>query len=301
MPYAIGIISVRGDDYPPTRRFIEAGRAAGHAVSVIHPYRMWPVVGSGSPAVVPSGGPRFDAVMPRQGAEVGDGCLPLVRHFMNTHTLVINGLEAIMCCRNQFLTLQRLNAAGVSVPHTVFVNDVDGLTAACSELEGDQVVVKPVSGRQGKGLALMRRRDAKAALASPILAEGKGLLVQAFISPEGRRDIRVLVVGGKVVGAMALFPLAGDFRANYHLSGHAAPVDVNADLASLAVAAAAAVGLDVAGVDVVITPDGHPLVLEVNYSPGFQGLEAATGIDVAGMIVDYIARRVTQHRNKPHS
>ena len=117
--------------------------------------------------------------------------------------------------------------------------------------------------------------------------------MQRFIPPQGRRDIRVLVVGGRVVGAMSLTPRAGDFRANYHLTGTATAVNLDPSLAALATKAAAAVGLDVAGVDLVIPEDGGAMVLEVNYSPGFQGLEAVTGIDIAGAILDHVVHRVT--------
>jgi len=292
MTYAIGIISVRGENYPPTRRFIDAGQAKGHRVLVIHPYRAWPAVGSGEPLLVPADGLRYDAVMPRQGAEVGDGCLPLVRHFMDTDTVVINDLSTITVCRNQFLALQCLERSGVAVPQSVLINDLEGLGPACDALPSGRVVVKPVCGRQGKGIVCMDGRAPRGDLVAGILDDGKGALVQTFIPMEGRRDIRVMVVGGRVLGAMALTPPDGDFRANYHLSGKASPVVLEAPVAELAVTAAGAVGAEIAGVDVVITPEGRPLVLEVNYSPGFQGLEAATGIDVAGAILDYVAERV---------
>ncbi len=292
MTITIGIISVRGEDYPPTRRFIEAGRAKGHRVVVIHPYRVWPAVGGGPLSLVPAGGVQYDAVMPRQGAEVGDGCLPLVRHFMDTDAVVINDLDAITVCRNQFLALQRLVRSGVPVPHSVYINDMSGLDAACGALPGETVVVKPVVGRQGKGIVCMDRLAPKKHPVAGILKSGKGALLQAFIPPAGRRDIRVMVVGGRVLGAMELTPREGDFRANFHLSGKAEPLALEAHVADLAVTAAGAVGAEIAGVDAVITPEGRPLVLEVNYSPGFQGLEAATGIDVAGGILDYVAERV---------
>lgn len=300
MPLTIGIISIRGDDYPPTRRFIQAGAAMGHRVTVIHPYRTWPAVGGDIPGLLPDGAPAFDAVMPRQGAEVGDGCLPLVRHFMDAGTVVINGLDAIMTCRNPFLILQRLVHAGVPVPPTVFINDIAGLEGACDRLAGELVVVKAVGSRQGRGVIRMDRRAPEADRVSAILAQGRGALVQAYIAPEGRRDVRVLVVGGRAVAAMALTPLAGDFRANYHITGTAAPVTLDAELSDPAVAAAAAVGLEVAGVDLVIPPGGRPTVLEVNYSPGFQGLEKATGCDIAREILSYVVATVAAGASAGH-
>jgi ribosomal protein S6--L-glutamate ligase len=296
MTHVIGIISVRGEDYPPTRRFIAAGKVRGHRIAVIHPYRHWPMLRRHASELIPPLAGPLDAVMPRQGAEVGDGCLPLVRYFMDAGAVVINDLAAILLCRNQFAALQQLQSHGLPVPHTVFANDAAGVRAACDALPGEQVVVKAVSGRQGKDVVLMDRRSPEAAIVAGMLAPGRGVLIQEFIPPGGRRDIRVMVVGGRILGAMALSPCEGDFRANYHLTGQAEPVALSSDMADLALAAAGAMGLDVAGVDLVITRQGRPLLLEVNYSPGFQGLEAATGIDVAGAILDYTAGRIEENR-----
>jgi ribosomal protein S6--L-glutamate ligase len=155
-------------------------------------------------------------------------------------------------------------------------------------------VIKPISGRQGTGIHCL---DPETALPGDIKAElesSRGVLVQAFIPPRDRRDIRALVVGGKAIGAVSLTPPEGDFRSNFHVGSKVAPFDMPDDLVRLACRAAQAVGLDIAGVDLILSRHGGPMIVEVNYAPGFRGLESATGIDVAGKIVDYVLSEIGQ-------
>jgi len=179
-------------------------------------------------------------------------------------------------------------AARIPVPDTLFVNSPEGLQEAVAWLKGYPVVVKQVSGRQGEGVILVETKRNLESVTKEYLDRRKGLLVQRFIPPEKRQDIRVLVVGGKVVGAMELRPKEGDFRANYHLSKESSPRDLSQELEEITLKAAYAVGLEIAGVDLIVDKNDIVNVIEVNYSPGFKGMESATGLDIAAKIVEYV-------------
>jgi len=292
----IGIVSVRGKDYHPTRRLIEAGSVRGCTVVVVNPYSVWPGFEKNRPVLL--GRPEaeeLDAVLPRQGAEIRDCCLPLLEHFGQTGVVVINSLEAVLKARNKFFTLQALARAGLPVASTVFVNRKEGLEDALRFL-GAKAVAKPVSGRRGDGITLLERADQ---LPSALVAEldsGRGVVVQEYIPPAGRRDLRVFVVGTGAVAAMELVPAAGDFRANFGLGGRPRSVELSREQADLAVAAAGALGLEVAGVDMMLVSGGRLVVGEVNYSPGFEALEGVNGRDIAGAIVDYALETIEQRK-----
>jgi ribosomal protein S6--L-glutamate ligase len=286
----IGIITVRGPHYHPNRRLREAADEQGHRVTLVHPYRVWSELEDNTLSLVGlPGKASLDVVLPRQGATVGDSCLALIRHFSLMGIPVVNDLDSIRLTKNKFLTLQALAKTRIPVLHTVFVNSAKGFHEALTRLGGYPVVVKQVSSRQGEGVILVEKKCNEQAVTRKHLDKRKGLLVQRFISPAGRQDIRVLVVGRNIVGAMELHPKKGDFRANYHLSKESRPRDLTPELARIALKAANAVGLEIAGVDLIVDKNGRVSVIEVNYSPGFKGLEAATGLDIAGRIVGYVA------------
>ncbi|MBC8459463.1 MAG: RimK family alpha-L-glutamate ligase [Deltaproteobacteria bacterium] len=286
----IGIITVRGSDYHPNRRLREAATDRGHKIILVHPYRIWPSLVKNEPSVVGQqpGIEFLDVVLPRQGATVGNSCLALIRHFSLMGIPVVNDLDSILLTKNQFHTLQTMAAARIPVPDTLFVNSPEGLQEAIARLKGYPVVVKQVSGRQGEGVILVETKHNLESVTYEYLDRRKGLLVQRFIPPVRRQDIRVLVVGGKVVGAMELRPKEGDFRANYHLSKESSPRDLSQELEEITLKAVAAVGLEIAGVDLIVDKNGRANVIEVNYSPGFKGMEAATGLDIAAKIVEYV-------------
>jgi ribosomal protein S6--L-glutamate ligase len=286
----IGIITVRGNHYHPNRRLQEAATEQGHRITLVHPYRVWPGLEDNTLSLVGLPGmASLDVVLPRQGATVGDSCLALIRHFSLMGIPVVNDLDSIRLTKNKFLTLQALAKARIPVLHTLFVNSAKGFHKALTLLGGYPVVVKQVSGRQGEGVILVEKKRTVTSVTRKHLDKRKGLLVQRFIPPADRQDIRVLVVGRKIVGAMGLHPKNGDFRANYHLSKESRPRDLTPELTTIALKAANAVGLEIAGVDIIVDREGKPGVIEVNYSPGFKGLEAATGLDIAGRIVGYVA------------
>jgi ribosomal protein S6--L-glutamate ligase len=294
----IGIITVRDHDYHPNRRLGEAASERGHRITLVHPYRVWPVLNSSEPTLIGQSGMDFlDVVLPRQGATIGDSCLALIRHFSLMGIPVINDLDAIRLAKNQFLTLQTLTAARIPIPETVFVNSPDGFQGALAQLGGYPVVAKQVSGRQGDGVILVETSAGAESVTEKHLDARKGLLVQRFIPLAGRQDIRVLVLGGKVVGTMELRPKQGDFRANFHLSRDSRPKDLSPQQEEIALKAASAVDLEIAGIDLIVDQKDRVSVIEVNYSPGFKGLEAATGLDIAGRIVEYVVSTYGRGKN----
>jgi ribosomal protein S6--L-glutamate ligase len=202
---------------------------------------------------------------------------------------VVNNLNAIRLSKNQFFTLMALAAAEINVPDTVFVNSAEGFHNALVRLGGFPVVAKQVSNRQGEGVLLVETEHQASRVIQDHLDERNGLLLQRFIDPKGRQDIRILVVGGKAAGAIELWPREGDFRANVHLGGKTRPIDLSPELEDIALKATETVGLEIGGVDLIFDQNGRVNVIEVNYSPGFRGMEAATGLDIAGRIVNYLA------------
>lgn len=288
MALHIGIITVRDPGYHPNRRLLEAARKAGHEGVLIHPYRLWPTMMDCRLAATGENADRLPhVVLPRQGAQIGDACLALIRQFQMMGLTLVNDAEAVSIARNKFFTQQVLTAAGVPCPDTAFVNEAAGFFQATDQLGGFPVVVKQVSGRQGDGVLLIANRNDAHKRALPALDRRRGLMVQRYLAPDSRRDVRALVVGGRLVCAVALRPATNDFRANFHLGGEIQATTLSSALERTAVTAATAVGCDVAGVDMMIDSRNRPLIVEVNYSPGFKGLEAATGLDIAGRIIGF--------------
>ena len=284
----IGILSVRDSAYHPNQRLIEAASQSGHSVRIIHTRDCLSEIDHGRPALKIEGSDRPDVLLPRIGATINDYALGVVRHFELSGVPVVNGFHSILLARNKFLTLQTLARNDVNVPDTYLVVNFRGFEEAVKGLGGYPVVAKMPSSRQGSGVALVD---------SPVTAEfvmhnlqdnSRGLLVQEYIAPRGRREIRAFVIGDRVAGAMELMPNSEDFRSNIHLAGQGKGVTLDPKLSELAVRSAKVLGLEIAGTDIIVGEDGAPRVIEVNYSPGFRGLEKATGLDIASGIVGYV-------------
>jgi ribosomal protein S6--L-glutamate ligase len=292
----IGVITVRGPDYHPTRRLSIAAQERGCRILPIHPYTVWPFIEDGRPVLLGDPIARcLDAVMPRQGAEIRDACLPLIGHLERMGVPVINSQKAVELARHKFFTLQTVAAAGLPVVPTIFAPAMEGLRQALAGFGDAGAVVKPVSGRQGGGVSRLRPGDAPSPQVVSELDQGRGILVQQYIDPAGRRDLRVLIIGGHAAAAMSLSPAEGDFRANFYLGGRAQAVDPGPDIVAMAERAAGCLGLQIAGVDLMIDAAGRAYVNEVNYAPGFRALEAATGRDIAGAMIDYVLRVIEDH------
>jgi len=285
----IGIITAEGYDYPPTKRLTEAAAEKGHRIIVVDPIYVWPVLVSGRPDLEGELDiSMLDVILPRQGATVNDSSLKLIPHLHHMGVPLVNKLDAIRLAKDQFLTLQTLSSVQIPIPDTGFINAYEGFQSVLDRLGGYPVVVKQVSGRVGEGVFLVNNDHKARLILHNSLETAKGMLVQSFIPPENRLDIRVLVIGGKVVGAMKLKPKPGDFRSNFHLTQKSWPVELLPEWEEISLKAADVLGLEIAGVDLIVDAVRKVRVIELNYSPGFSGLEAATGLDIAGQIIEYV-------------
>jgi ribosomal protein S6--L-glutamate ligase len=287
----IGVLTARGSGYHPNRRFKESASMLGHRLSLIHPKACGSraVKGEANLTLRPDPG-AIDVLIPRIGATINPYALTLVRQFQLASIPVVNRFEAILLARNKFLTLQTLSSQGLPVPETHYVSNAPNLLRAVRTLGGYPVVAKRASGRQGSGVVLVTSAAAAAFVAENLPIREEGLLVQRYIAPEGRRDLRAFVLGGKVIGALELAPHAGDFRSNIHLTGRGRAVRLEREIGDLAEACASALELEIAGVDIIVDPEGRPWVIEVNYAPGFKGLEACTELDVSSEVIRYVVR-----------
>jgi len=200
-------------------------------------------------------------------------------------TAVLNPFESILLASNKFLSLQTLAANSIPVVETCYASNPTNFETALSELGGFPIVIKMANSRQGSGVFLFHAMEEAKPLLEDQLNKGHGLLMQRYIPPEGRKDYRALVGGGEILGAMSLKPRKGEFRSNFHLGGSAKAVACDREMASLALRSAGALGLDIAGVDLIQDTRGALRVVEVNSTPGFKGMEKCTGKDIAGAII----------------
>ena len=284
----IGILSVRDKAYHPNQRLIEAASQSGHGVRLIHTRDCFSEIDHSRPAVKIEGSTGPDVLLPRIGATINDYALGVVRHFELSGVPVVNDFHAILLARNKFLTLQTLACNGVNVPDTHLVVNPQGFEGAVKRLGGYPVVAKMPSSRQGSGVVLVDSPVTAEFLMHNLQDNSKGVLVQEYIAPRGRREIRVLVIGDRIAGAMELRPNPDDFRSNIHLVGQGKAVTLDRKLSDLAIRSTRSLGLEISGTDIIVGEDGAPKVIEVNYSPGFRGLEKATGLDIASEIVGYV-------------
>ncbi len=285
----IGLLTINDFGFHPNKRLKQAAREHGHKIILINPYKMVStiidhVVDFRVDGLIE----KPDIILPRQGSPMGEYGLALLRQFSQLGIPLINGLKGVTIARSQYITLQTLTSGGLPVPASAFITEKSQFPAAVDALGGYPVVVKQVDGMGGDGVIKADRFKDAAPFLDTHLKALKGVVVQTFIPPEGRMDLRLLVIGSRVAGAMALEPFHKDFRANIHQRGQAKAITPRDRWCELAVESAKACCLDIAGVDMIVEPDGLPKVIEVNYSPGFRGLEEATGLDIAQQIVEYV-------------
>ncbi|WP_345975406.1 30S ribosomal protein S6--L-glutamate ligase [Sulfurimonas sp. HSL3-7] len=232
-----------------------------------------------------------DAIIPRIGASRTFYGTAMVRHLEMMNAFSVAGSLAISRSRDKLRSLQILSKAGVDMPKTVFASNKSNAKDIIELSGGTPLVLKILEGTQGVGVVLVETQKAAKSVLDAFYGMDVNLLVQEFIEEAGGADIRVIVVDGEVVGSMKRQGAEGDFRSNLHQGGSATLHKLTRKEKSTAVAAAKAMGLGVCGVDMILSKRG-PLVMEVNSSPGLEGIEKATGIDIAGKIMDYIERNV---------
>jgi ribosomal protein S6--L-glutamate ligase len=274
-----------------TVRLVEAARARGHSVRVLDPLRCYMRIAAGKFEMhcKVKAMRVFDAVIPRIGASITFYGTAVVRQFEMMGVYTPNDSDSILRARDKLRSLQLLAREGIDLPLTVFGDNPDDTRDLLTMLGEPPHVIKLNEGAQGQGVMLAEKRGAALGMIEAFRSLYANFLVQEFIREADGADLRCFVVGDHVVAAMRRQAPEGDFRANIHRGGSASSVTLSALEVETAVRAARVMGLGVAGVDLLRSARG-PLVLEVNSSPGLEGIEGASGVDVAGAIVDHVAR-----------
>lgn len=282
-----------------TRRLVEAAQERGHDVRVIDPLRCYMRLSPGLAEIHYRGKvlEGFDAVIPRIGASITFYGTAVVRQFEAMGVYCVNGSDAIQRARDKLRSMQLLARAGVGMPTTVCADSPDDSEDLIGMLGEAPHVIKLVEGTQGQGVVLSDTRSASHSLIEAFRGLRAHFLLQEFIREANGADLRVFVVGGRVVAAMLRQAKPGEFRANLHRGGRATQVKLTAEERRTALRAARTMGLGVAGVD-LLRSDRGPLLLEVNSSPGLEGIESASGIDVAMAVIRHIEATL-EKRRKP--
>jgi ribosomal protein S6--L-glutamate ligase len=274
-----------------TRRLREAAEARGHEVRIIDYLRCYMNITSRRPQVIYAGKEldRFDAVIPRIGASHTFYGTAVVRQLEMQGTFTANESQAITRSRDKLRSIQLLARNGIGLPVTGFAHSTKDIDGLLESVGGAPVVVKLLEGTQGVGVVLAETKKAAESVISAFRQLDANILVQEYIREARGTDLRVIVVGGRVVASIQRTGAPGDFRSNLHQGGTAKMVRLSPEERSTAVRAARTLGLNVSGVDILRSNHG-PVVMEVNSSPGLEGVETATGVDVAGKIIDFLQR-----------
>ncbi|QZH75970.1 MAG: 30S ribosomal protein S6--L-glutamate ligase [Erythrobacter sp.] len=271
------------------QRLVEAAEARGHTLDILNTTRCSVNIASHRPTVLYEGKTlgKYDAVIPRIGASITHYGLAVLRQFEMAGVWPLNESVAIGRSRDKLRSMQILAKHGLGLPLTAYANDPKQAEEIIKAVKGPPVVIKLLEGTQGIGVVLAETMSSAKSVIEAFRGAKVNILVQEFIKEAGGTDIRALVVGGKVVAAMQRTGAADDFRSNLHRGGSAKIIKITPEERSTAVRAAKHMGLNVCGVDMLRSNHG-PVVMEVNSSPGLEGVEAATGIDVAGKIIAFL-------------
>jgi ribosomal protein S6--L-glutamate ligase len=274
-----------------TRRLVEVAKQHNHEVRVIDALRAYMNIASHKPSIHYKGEALVgvDAVIPRIGASITFYGTAVLRQFEMMGVYPLNESVAITRSRDKLRSLQLLSRKGIGLPITGFANKPDDIKDVIAMVGGAPVVVKLLEGTQGIGVVLAETQKAAESVIEGFMGIKANILVQEYIKEAGGADIRCFVVGGKVIAAMKRQAAPGEFRSNLHRGGTASAIRITPEERSTAVRAAQIIGLNVAGVDLLRTNHG-PVVMEVNSSPGLEGIEISTGKDVAGAIIEHIEK-----------
>jgi ribosomal protein S6--L-glutamate ligase len=286
----IGILSRKATLYS-TRRLVESAQERGHEVHVIDYLRCYMNVTSSRPSVIYRGEQLndLDVVIPRIGASQTFYGTAVVRQFESKGTYALNSSLAIARSRDKLRSMQILSSKGIGLPVTGFAHATKDISGLIELVGGAPLVVKLLEGTQGIGVVLCETRKAAESVIEAFRGLDANFLVQEYIAEAKGADIRALVVGDKVIAAMKRQGAPGEFRSNLHRGGTAERMRLTPEERSTAVRSAKAMGLRVAGVDMLRSNHG-PVVMEVNSSPGLEGIENATGVDVAAKIIEFVAK-----------
>ncbi len=274
-----------------TRRLVEAAKKRGHHVEVLDPLKCDLIIEKKKPSIYYKGKilEAADAVIPRIGASITFYGTAVVRQFEMNGVFSTTGSQSLMRSRDKLRSLQILSRARLGLPKTIFTNYSKDVRELIDHVGGAPLIIKLLEGTQGLGVVLAETNNAAESVIEAFNGLQARVIVQEFIKEAGGADIRALVVDGQVVGAMKRQGKAGEFRSNLHRGGTASVIELTDEEEAAAIKAAKAMGLGVAGVDMLQSSRG-PLILEVNSSPGLEGIEAATGKDIAKSIIRYIER-----------
>jgi ribosomal protein S6--L-glutamate ligase len=280
-----------------TRRLAAAARRMRHTVHVIDPLDITVLVSAGAPEIFHRGKPlpKFDAVIPRIGASITFYGAAIVRQLEMSGLYVVNSADAILSSRDKLRALQILSHNGIAIPPTGFSRRPELARPLLGKVDGPPAIVKLIEGTQGAGVIKVDNRSAFNSTVDAFHSVGQNILVQKFISESAGADLRLIVVGRRVVASMRRQASVDEFRSNVHRGGSVEPVHVDAETRRVAVKATRVLGLDFAGVDILESESG-PLVLEVNSSPGLEGIETATGIDIGETLTAQIESEVRRRR-----
>ena len=294
----IAILS-RNPSLYSTSRLVEACKERDHDVDVLNTLKCYMDIAAHRPSVHYRGKEldSYDAVIPRIGASVTFYGAAVLRQFEMMGAYSLNESVAITRSRDKLRSLQIMSRAGIGLPLTGFANSPDDTKDLIKLVGGAPLVVKLLEGTQGKGVVLAETHKAAESLIDAFRNLDANFLVQEFIKEAGGADMRCLVVGAKVVAAMKRQAKEGEFRSNLHRGGTASLIRLTPEERSTAVRAAKKMGLNVAGVDLLRSNHG-PVVLEVNSSPGLQGIETATGKDVAALIIQFIENNAKPYKTR---
>ena len=286
----IGILS-RKESLYSTRRLVEAAKERGHDVAVIDHLRCYMNITSRNPSIHYRGASLvgYNAVIPRIGASVTSYGTAVVRQFEMMGVFSLNESVAISRSRDKLRCLQLLAREGLGLPVTAFADSTKMTQDLIKVVGGPPLVVKLIEGTQGVGVMLAETHKAAESLIEAFSKLKAQFMVQEFIREAGGADIRCFVIGNRVAAAMMRQGAAGEFRSNLHRGGKASEVKISRDERATAVKAARTMGLNVAGVDLLRSQRG-PVIMEVNSSPGLEGIETCTGKDIAGMIIEFLER-----------
>ncbi|MGA9522030.1 MAG: RimK family alpha-L-glutamate ligase [Myxococcaceae bacterium] len=288
-----------------TSRLIQAARAQGHRAIVLDTLKCNLILERSAPRMIFRGVEvrGLDVVIPRIGASITNYGLAVVNHFDMMGVPVVNSASGIARSRDKLRGLQLLAQCGLDVPRTVMAHDRSKLPSLLEEVGGLPAIIKLIRGTQGVGVMIASTLAEVQTMLDTFSDLGQEIVLQEFVAESRGRDVRALVVGDRVIGAMRRQAKRGEFRSNIHRGGKGQPVELPRDYAEIAVKAAQAVGLEIAGVDMLEAKDG-PKIMEINSSPGFEGLEKATGLDVAGAMISHavdFAHRVRGKELRPHA
>jgi ribosomal protein S6--L-glutamate ligase len=294
----IGILSTNRNLYS-TRRLVEAAKERGHEVLVINHKQCYMNITSHNPSVHWKGEAieGVDAIIPRIGASVSFYGTAVVRQFEMMGVYSVNESVAITRSRDKLRASQLLARKGIGLPVTGFANSPNDTEDLVKIAGGAPVVIKLLEGTQGVGVVLAETKKAAESVIEAFRGLKANFMVQEFIKEAGGADIRCLVIGDKVVAAMKRQGKEGEFRSNLHRGGTAKLIKITPEERSTAVRSARVMGLNVAGVDLLRSNHG-PVVMEVNSSPGLEGIETATGKDIAGLIVEFIEKNAKKGRTR---